>query len=49
VLDEDLFFTRRAYFLVDKAGILRYKHVEAELGHSRPNSELLAEINKVRG
>jgi peroxiredoxin len=49
VLDEELFFTKRAYFLVDKAGVLRFKHVEAELGHSRPNSELLAEINKVRG
>jgi len=49
VLDEDLFFTKRAYFLVDKAGVLRFKHVEAELGHSRPNSELLAEINKVKG
>lgn len=48
VLDEELFFTRRAYFLVDKAGVVRFKHVEAELGHSRPNSELLAEIAKVK-
>ncbi|HEX6737750.1 MAG TPA: redoxin domain-containing protein [Vicinamibacteria bacterium] len=49
VLDEEKFFTKRAYFLVDKGGVLRWKHVEAELGHSRPNSELLAEIDKVRG
>jgi mycoredoxin-dependent peroxiredoxin len=48
VLDEDKFFTKRAYFLVDKDGTLRWKHVEAELGHSRPNAELLAEIDKVR-
>ena len=48
VLDEDKFFTKRAYFLVDKDGVLRWKHVEAELGHSRPNAELLAEIDKVR-
>ena len=48
VLDEDKFFTKRAYFLVDKQGVLRWKHVEAELGHSRPNAELLAEIDKVR-
>ena len=47
VLDEEKFFSKRAYFLVDKQGVLRWKHVEAELGHSRPNSELLAEIDKV--
>ena len=49
VLDEEKFFTKRAYFLVDKAGLGRFKHVEAELGRSRPNSELLAEIAKVTG
>jgi len=47
VLDEEKFFTRRAYFLVDKSGTLRFKHVEAELGHSRKNDELLAEIDKL--
>lgn len=47
VLDEEKFFTRRAYFLVDKQGVLRWKHVEAELGHSRKNDELLAEIEKL--
>ena len=49
VLNEELFFSKRAYFLVDKTGVVRFKHVEAELGHSRPNSELLAEIAKVKG
>jgi peroxiredoxin len=44
VLDEEKFFTKRAYFLVGKDGTLRWKHVEAELGHSRPNSELLEAI-----
>ena len=48
VLDEEKFFTKRAYFLVDKQGTLRYAHVEAELGHSRKNDELLAEIDKLR-
>ena len=48
VLDEEKFFTRRAYFLVDKQGILRWKHVEPELGLSRTNEELLAEIDRVR-
>jgi peroxiredoxin len=46
VLDEEKFFTKRAYFLVGKDGKLRWKHVEAELGHSRPNSELLDAIAK---
>jgi peroxiredoxin len=47
VLDEEKFFTKRAYFLVGKDGLLKWKHVEAELGHSRGNDELLAEIDKV--
>jgi peroxiredoxin len=47
VLDEDKFLDRRAYFLVDKQGIVRYKHVEAELGHSRTNKELLEQIAKL--
>jgi peroxiredoxin len=48
VLDEEKFFTKRAYFLVDKRGVVRWKHVEPELGMSRTNQELLAEIDKVR-
>ncbi len=48
VLDEEKFFTKRAYFLVDKQGVVRWKHVEPELGMSRTNQELLAEIDKVR-
>ena len=49
VLDEEKFFTKRAYFLVDKQGVVRFKHVEAELGQSRSNAELLAEIAKLQG
>ena len=48
VLDEEKFFTRRAYFLVDKQGTVRFKHVEAELGHSRSDAELLAAIDAIR-
>lgn len=44
VLDEELFLDKRAYFLVDKQGVVRYRHVEAELGHSRTNDELFAQI-----
>lgn len=41
---EHTFFSTRAYFLVDKAGIVRWAHVEASPGHRRENSEILAEI-----
>ena len=41
---EDKFFSRRAYFLVDRQGILRWSHVEAELSHRRDDDELLAQI-----
>lgn len=47
VLDEEKFFTRRAYFLVDKGGTIRWKHVEAELGHRRDDTELLEQIEKL--
>lgn len=40
-------FTQRAYFLIDKEGIVRWKHIEAELGHSRTNGQLLEEIVKL--
>lgn len=49
VLDEEKFFTKRAYFLLDKQGVVRFKHVEAELADSRSNAELLAEIAKLQG
>lgn len=41
---EDKFFSRRAYFLVDQEGVLRWAHVEAELGQRRDDDELLAQI-----
>jgi peroxiredoxin len=44
VLLEDLFFSRRAYFFVNRNGIVRWTHVESELGHKRDNSELLEKI-----
>ena len=34
----------RACFLIDRQGILRWVHVEAELGHRRDDDELLAQI-----
>jgi peroxiredoxin len=44
VLLEDRFFSKRAYFLIDRQGILRWRHVEAELGARRDDSELLRQI-----
>lgn len=41
---EEKFFSRRAYFLVDKQGILRWTHTEAELGQRREDDELLRQI-----
>lgn len=47
VLDEEKFFHRRAYFLVDKQGVVRWKHVEAELAQRREDGELLEQIDKL--
>lgn len=43
-LIEEKFFSKRAYFLIDKAGVLRWAHTEVELGHRREDAELLAQI-----
>jgi mycoredoxin-dependent peroxiredoxin len=40
----DRFFATRAYFLIDRQGILRWRHVEAELGARRDDAELLRQI-----
>ena len=44
---EDKFFSKRAYVLIDKTGVVRWTHEEAELGHKRDNAELIAQINKL--
>jgi peroxiredoxin len=43
-LMEDRFYSKRAYFIVDKEGIVRWTHTESELGHKRDNAELLAQL-----
>ena len=40
VLIEESLFSKRAYFFIDKEGILRWKHVEAQLGDKRENADL---------
>lgn len=41
---EHTFFSNRAYFLIDKAGVVRWMHIEASPGQRRENSEILAAI-----
>jgi peroxiredoxin (alkyl hydroperoxide reductase subunit C) len=40
----DKFFSSRAYFLIDRDGIVRWAHVESALGQRRENSEILEQI-----
>jgi peroxiredoxin len=47
VLDEERFLARRSYFLIDKGGVLRWRHVEENNGQRRTNEEILAEIAKL--
>lgn len=43
----DKLYSNRAYFLVDKAGVVRWAHVEPHGGFKRENAELLAEIARL--
>ena len=44
VLREDTFFSERAYFLIDRDGVVRWAHVESRLGDKRDNHELFERI-----
>lgn len=44
VLLDEPYFANRAYFLVDRAGVLRWAHVEENPSFRRSNAELLAQI-----
>lgn len=48
VLHPERFFSQRAYFLIDKQGVLRWSFVEQTPGTRRENAEILAEIAKLR-
>jgi peroxiredoxin len=43
----EAFLSSRAYFIVDKQGVVRWRHLEQELGHKRDNAEVLAELEKL--
>jgi peroxiredoxin len=47
VLLEDRFYSKRAYFLIDRDGVIRWAHVEANPSERRPNSEILAAIDRL--
>jgi peroxiredoxin len=47
VMWKDAFFTNRAYFLIDRDGIVRWVHVEETPSGRRENAEILAEIAKL--
>jgi peroxiredoxin len=44
VLIEDRFFSTRAYFLIDRAGTIRWEHVESNPSNKRTNEELFQHI-----
>lgn len=44
VLNDERFYSNRAYFLIDKEGILRWRHVEENNSEKRSNAELLEAI-----
>lgn len=47
VLLEERFYSTRAYFLIDRAGIVRWAHVEANPSEKRSNEELFAQLANV--
>jgi peroxiredoxin len=47
VLNEERFYSNRAYFLVDREGRIRWSHVESNNGQRRENSEILAAIKQL--
>lgn len=49
VLLEDRFYSNRAYFLIDRQGVVRWAHVEKHPGLRRENSEILEQIAKLPG
>ena len=47
VLLEERFFATRAYFLVDREGIIRWEHVEANPSLKRSNAEIFEQIRAI--
>jgi peroxiredoxin len=47
VLNEERFFANRAYFLIDREGVVRWAHVEEHPGLRRSDSEILEQIDRL--
>lgn len=47
VLIEDRFYANRAYFLIDKEGIIRWVHVEDNPSEKRTNEDLFTQIRAI--
>ena len=47
VLIPDRFYSNRAYFLIDREGVVKWAHVEEHPGKRRENAEILAQIDKL--
>jgi peroxiredoxin len=47
VLLEERFFSTRAYFLIDRKGVIRWEHVEANPSNKRSNAELFEQIRQL--
>ena len=47
VLNEERFYSNRAYFLIDKDGKVCWSHVESNNGQRRENSEILTAIKQL--
>lgn len=48
VLNEEKFFSNRAYVLIDSKGVIRWTHQEADNSQRRENAELLQQLAAVR-
>lgn len=47
VLNEDKFYSQRAYFLIDREGTVRWAHVEENASNRRSDAEILEQISRV--
>lgn len=47
VLLDERYYSARAYFLIDAAGVIRWEHVEENPSNRRQDAELLAAIDRL--
>ncbi len=47
VLNDEKFYSNRAYFVIDRQGVIRWAWLEKKNGDRRENAELLAELERL--